>query len=570
MSKPMRYRLVLAAYLLGVCLIQGACPTTGFAQANAEERARASKPQPTEPTKWEVESTRGVVVAGGQEAVEAGAAVLRSGGNAADAAAATLLTLTVTDANQFCFGGEVPIMIYDAERQGVEVLAGQGAAPRLATAEHFRQLGGIPGSGPLSATVPASLDACLTLLARHGTRSFAASAGPMLGILDRGEFPWHTDLARTIRRLIAAEQVAGSDRQRGLRLVADFFYRGPVAREIDEWSQGAGALLRYTDLATHVTRVEEPVTADYRGYTVYKCGIWTQGPYLLQALRLLEGFDLAALGHNHPQTIHLAVETLKLALADRDVHFGDPLFADIPLHELLATSYADLRRPLIDLLQASLEVRPGDPRGGKALLAAVPGKTGANGNPHDTTTCLVADSRGNVIAATPSGWTGSLIGRTGVWLGSRMQSFNLQEGSPNCLTPGKRPRITLSPTLVLKDGRPRIAVSVAGGDGQDQLTLQLLTNVIDFGLEPAAAVTAPRFETKHFTSSFRQVPPDLGLVRINADVGPPTLDALQARGHRVTAVQSAIWIPSLLTIDPQTKLIRAAGDPKAGRHAAAQ
>jgi gamma-glutamyltranspeptidase/glutathione hydrolase len=520
-----------ATTALTLALPEPAAATDASAQTQPAQRARPSRPASVGEPRWEVSSTRGAVVAGGQEAVEAGLAVLKSGGNAADAAAATLLAQTVTDANQFCFGGEVPIMVYDARRGIVEVLAGQGAAPRLATPEEFR-----------------SRDD---------------------GILDRGEYPWHIDLARTIRRLIEAEKGSPDDRRRGLRLVADYFYRGPIAREIDAWSQSAGALLRYSDLATHVTRVEEPVTAGYRGYTVYKCGPWTQGPYLLQALQMLEGFNLKEMGHNQPDAIHLTVEAMKLALADRDVHFGDPLFEEIPLRALLSPHYADLRRPLIDLRQASLVLRPGDPRGGKALLEPVAVSHGPREPVNDTSTCLVADGQGNVIAATPSGWSGVLAGDTGIWLGSRLQSFNLIEESPNCLAPGKRPRITLTPTLVLKDGKPRIAVSVAGGDGQDQVTLQLLLNVVDFGLDPAAAVTAPRFETKHFIGSFRQPPPELGVMRVADEMDDHTVSDLKARGHEVKVVRSPIWVPTMLTIEPHSGLIRAAGDPKAGRHAAA-
>jgi gamma-glutamyltranspeptidase/glutathione hydrolase len=564
----MRSVLAHPLFHLTLLLVLIAGPVTAQEQRN--NRARPSKSISPAPEQWQASGSRGAVVAGGQEAVEAGLVVLQSGGNAADATAATLLAQTVTDANQFCFGGEVPIMIYDAERRTIEILAGQGAAPRLATAEYFRKKdGGIPASGIESATVPATLDAVLTLLERHGTRTFAQSATPMLALLDRGEFSWHTELAKTIRRLIDAEKTSPNDRRRGLRLVADYFYRGPIAREIDAWAQSAGALVRYSDLATHVTRVDEPIHADYRGCTVYKCGPWTQGPYLLQALQMLEGFDLKALGRNNPETIHLAVEALKLALADRDVYLGDPLFSDIPVRELISKSYADLRRPLIDPRQASLVLRPGDPKSGKPLLAQVRVPEGPRSPVNDTSTCAVADGNGNVIAATPSGWSGVLAGATGVWLGSRLQSFNLIEGSPNCLEPGKRPRITLTPSLVFKDKKPQIAVSVAGGDGQDQVTLQLLMNVIDFGLTPADAVTAPRFETKHFISSFRQVPPDLGVLRINADVGQSALADLTSRGHKLNVVNSAIWVPTMLTIDAHSGLLRAAGDPKVGRHAAA-
>jgi len=558
----------IAVQILPAILLLAGLQTSTLAQDSRAERARASRPAGRNPETWNATGSSGMVVGGGQEAVEAGLEVLQAGGNAADATVATLLAETVTDANQFCFGGEVPIMFYDARRRVIEIIVGQGAAPRLATADYFRQRDGISKSGPLAATVPATLDACLTLLERHGTRTFAQSAQPMLRILDRGEFAWHRDLAVTIRRLTEAEQSLGDDRIRGLRLVADYFYRGPIAREIDAWSRQVGALLRYSDLATHVTRIDEPVKAEYRGHTVYKCGAWSQGPYLLEALQLIEPFDLKQLGHNRPDTIHITVEALKLALADRDVHFGDPLFADIPLPQLISREYANLRRPLIDLHKASLTLQPGDPRGGKMLLTAAELPTRPAGAVKDTTTCLVADQHGNVVAATPSGWTGSLAGNTGVWLGSRLQSFNLIEGSPNCLEPGKRPRITLSPTLVLKDGSPRIAVSVAGGDGQDQITLQLLINSIDFGMDPATSVTAPRFETKHFISSFGQVAPELGLLRVNAEIGEQTIADLTSRGHRVVTARPPIWVPTMLVIEPGSNQIRGAGDPKAGRHAA--
>lgn len=517
---------------------------------------------------WNVSGKQGVVVAGGAEAVEAGITLLKSGGNAADAAAATILALSVTDATQFCFGGEVPILIYDARRRVVEVVAGQGVAPRLATREYFQKKGGIPGSGIEAAAVPAALDACLTVLDRYGTKTFAEAVTPALAILDRGKQEWHPRLAKTLRRLVEAEKGASGDRSRGLRLVADYFYRGPVAREIDAWSRTNGGLLRYSDLATHTTRIEEPVSITYRGNTVYKCGPWTQGPYLLEALQILEGFDLRSMGHNRPEAIHRSVEALKLALADRDVYLADPLFEDVPLRELLSPKYAELRRALIDPKQASLVQRPGDPRAGKALLEQADARRGLGGPADDTTTCLVADAQGNVVAATPSGWSGVMAGETGVRLGSRLQSFNIWEAHPNCIVPGKRPRITLTPTLVLKDGRPVIAISVAGGDGQDQATLQVLLNLIDFDLKPADAVTAPRFGTNHFLGSFRQAKPDLGSLRISSELDEETRAELKRRGHRVQLYKGSLWTPSVLTLDPKSKVLHGAGDPKAGRHAA--
>ncbi len=571
---------------LGICLFLG--PRPAWSQ-DAGKPAPAEVKRATPPNRgpWQAAGTQGAVAAGGRGAVAAGLEILKSGGNAADSAAATILALSVTDSRSFCFGGEVPILVYDARQHGVTVIAGQGAAPRLATRDEFLKRGGIPLKGILAAAVPAALDACLTLLDRFGTMTFAQVVAPTRVLLQHPTRPerWHADLARTITALVEAEAQAhpagststngGGSRSCGLRLVADAFYRGPIARRIDAWSRANGGLIRYVDLATHTTKVEEPVAIAYRGSTVFKCGAWTQGPYLLEALQILKDIDLKAMGHNRPDAIHTLVETLKLAMADRDTYYADPLFAEVPLAPLLSPEYAALRRGLIDPKAASLERRPGDPHSVKALLDPasdparrhVPAPLAAV---HDTTTCLAADRFGNFVAATPSGWSGVVAGDTGVWLGSRLQSFNLWDDHPNVIEPGKRPRITLSPTLVLRDGRPVLAISVAGGDNQDQMTLQLLVNHVDFGLEPAASVTAPRFMTDHFISSFGQKPPVLGQLRINPAIGPEIMDALKSRGHKLKTRSNALGAaPCVISLDPTTGQLRAAGDPRAGRHAMA-
>jgi gamma-glutamyltranspeptidase / glutathione hydrolase len=556
---PVMTRHALSSWLLGLGLLW----VCGWSATRAQA--------PREAGAWEASGTGGAVSAGGAGAVEAGIETLKAGGNAADAAVATILALAVTDGTSFCFGGEVPILVYDAKTGAVEVIAGMGAAPALATPAYFNKPGGIPARGVEAAAVPAALDACLTTLDRHGTITFARAAGPMLRLLDRHRLPWHADLARTVRTLIDAEARADGDRRRGLRLVADAFYRGPIARRIDAWSREHGGLVRYGDLARHVTRVEEPATISYRGHTVVKPGAWTQGPALLEALQLLEPFDLKTKGHDSPEAVHLEVEALELALADRDAFYADPLFEDVPLDDLLAPAYAAARRALIDPAHASLALRPGDPRAGKPLLDRPGTPLGPGGPAHDTTTCLVADRSGNMVAATPSGWSGVVAGDTGVWLGSRLQSFNLWAGHPNVLAPGKRPRITLSPTLVLdKDRKPVLAVSVAGGDNQDQMTLQLVLNHLDFGLAPAASVRAPRWMSEHFVGSFRQTPPKLGGLRINPSYGQSTLDALTARGHVLTVSPTPLAAaPSLIARDLATGRLSAAGDPRAGRHSGA-
>jgi gamma-glutamyltranspeptidase / glutathione hydrolase len=519
---------------------------------------------------WHASGKHGAVSAGGAEAVAAGLATLKDGGNAVDGAVATIFALTVTDGERTCFGGEVPIVIYDAKRNVVEVVCGLGTAPKLATREYFaNKKDGIPGKGVEPAAIPALVDGCLTALDRYGTITFADAVKPTLAILDRHEKLWHADLARTIRRMIDAEKQSPNDRKRGLRLVADFFYRGPLAKELDQWFRDNGGLIRYTDLATHVTRVEDPASADYRGHTVYKCGFWNQGPFLLQTLRLLEGYDLKAMGHNRPDTIHVMTEAMKLALADRDVYYADPLFVDVPAEALLSKKYADLRRPLIDMKKASLVRRPGDPRHGKALLDDPPAEGLGSDASLDTTSCVVADKFGNIVAATPSGFAGVVAGKTGVTLGTRLQSFNIWKGHPNCIEPGKRPRITLTPGLVFKDGKPILAFSAAGGDTQDQTALQVIVNHLDFGMEPKDAVTAPRFMTKHHLGSFRQTPAELGSLLLYPEFPKATFVELTARGHKITESKRFFAEPSVIAIDHKTGVMRVAGDPRAKRHAAA-
>jgi gamma-glutamyltranspeptidase/glutathione hydrolase len=524
---------------------------------------------------WRASGTQGVVAAGGAEAADAAIRILKNGGNAADAAVASLLCLAVTDPGNFCFGGEVPIIVYDAKRNLVEIICGQGGAPRLATREYFvRHHGGrIPGSDdPTTVAVPGAPDAMLIALDRYGAKTFGEVAQPVLEILDgvgdRPQPEWYPQLAKQIRRMIEAEKAASGDRRRGLRLAADCFYRGPIARDLDAWSRKSGGLLRYVDLATHATRIEDPISIEYRGFTVLKCGPWTQGPMMLQTLRLLEKSDLRSMKQNSAEYVHVLTETMKLALADRDTYYADPLFADVPLAALLSEQYAALRRPLIDLKKASLELRPGDPRGGKAILGIAPGDYRApREEVHDTTTCIVADGSGNVVVATPSGWGGVMAGDTGIRLNSRLRSLNTWEGHPNCIEPGKRPRITLTPTLVMNRGKPVAGISVAGGDLQDQVSLQVLLGWLEFGLTPADAVTRPRFYTDHLVGSFNQPPPQLGSLTVEPALGRDTIEALKTRGHQVKLGKPPFAHPIMVTIDPKTGTKQAAGDPKAKRHA---
>ena len=521
---------------------------------------------------WCASGRNGALAGGGSKAVAAGLEVLERGGNAIDAAVTTIFALAVTDFDQyFCFGGEVPILVFDARRGVVEVVCGQGGAPELATREHFAERGHTPDEGPEAPAVPGVLDACLTALGRYGTLTFADAIAPALRLLQRGERDWHRRFAATLRTLVAAERRT-RDRSAGLRRVADCFYRGPVARAIDEWSRAAGGLIRYHDLARHVTRIEAPIRGDYRGFTVCKCGPWSQGPVLLQALALLEGFDLRCSGRNSVALIHLITEAIKLAWADRDVYYGDPLYVPVPLAALLAPRYTLARRQLIDGRRASATQRPGNPLEVQPILHDVAGRLGpaaGAGRERDTTNCVVADRWGNVVAATPSGAAGGEAGSTGVMMGNRLECFNVWKGHPNCIRPGKRPRTTLTPTLVLQDGKPVLAVSVAGGDLQDQTTLQMLVDWIDFDVTAGQCVTAPRFFTRHLVGSFNQKPPELGSLYLSNEFGGEVGAGLKATGHRVTTVDRPQSHDVMVSIDRESGVMQAAGDPRTNRHAAA-
>ncbi|MHC4984565.1 MAG: gamma-glutamyltransferase family protein [Planctomycetota bacterium] len=527
------------------------------------------------PIGWHASGAGGAIAAGGADAVAAGMKMLGDGGNAIDAAVATIFALSVTDHGAFAIGGEVPIMVFDAKRQQVDVLCGLGAAPLAREAIDWYLANGIPADGDMKAAPPpAVLHACLTALMRYGTKSFGETIESTLALLDAGGRDWYERLARTLRWMLPAERCT-ENREDALTAVRDYFYSGDAAEKLEAWYIAKGGFLRWHDLTGHETRIERPVTIDYRGYTICKCDTWTQGPVLCQAMRLLEGFDLKAMGHLSADYVHVAAEALKLAFADRDRYYGDPHFADVPLAALLSREYADIRRPLIDLAAASKEVRPGDPIA-MAPLAAGGGESEAW--PGGTTTCVVADRWGNVVSATPScnvfGDKGD-GGETGITHGNRLRSLNTTPGHPNCIAPLKRPRITLTPTMVLRDGKSILAVSVAGGELQDQTSLNLLLNAIEFDMAPAEAVTAPRFATGHHEDSFNPVPArtdalgKLGSLQLHDGIDPKVREDLAGRGHEVSVTNGPIASPVMLRIDPNTGAFEAAGDPAAGRHAAA-
>jgi len=511
--------------------------------------------------------SQGVVVSGRPAATAAGIKILEQGGNAADAGAATLLALSVTYVGAFCVGGEIPVLVYDAEQKNVKLLEGQGEAPRDPKAIAWYMEHGIPDGDVKAAAVPGTIDAIVTLLKLYGTKSFEEVVQPTLAILDAGGPSWYidtgsgdkietgvnwqADMAVTFRKLVDSEKTAKGTRQERLEAVSDRFYRGDVAGALEAWYIEKGGFLRKADLAAHRTPVVDPLQGTYRGYTIYKAGPLTQGPYLLQTLRLLEGFDLKKMGFNSADYIHTVIEAEKLALADRDEYYGDPNFVKVPMQQLLSDQYTKMRRDLIDPKKASLELRPGDPYNMKPTKPPT-----ITGPWHGGTTVMcVTDKFGNVIAATPSGLssTAGVAGRTGIIHGSRLSSLNTFAGTPNVIQPGKRPRITLSPTLLFHDDYPVMAISVAGGDQQDQAAIQVILNYVEFGMSPEEAFRAPRFSTTHFISSFGQDRAKRGSLSVPTTLPVGVQADLRARGHIVTVSRAGVGGVALIGIDPTNK-----------------
>jgi gamma-glutamyltranspeptidase/glutathione hydrolase len=580
-----------------------------------------------------VRGKRGVVAGGQPLSVEAGLRIFQRGGNAVDAGVATVLAASVIEFSHFSFGGEVPILI-KLKGQKVVVIEGMGQAPMKATREFFvnrassdampgsaaKKTGLIPSTGPLSATVPAVLDACVTALDQFGTKTLAEVMEPAIQLADGfpidelrvqyiktrapifaqwepakrvflpgGEIPKvgdifvQADLARTLREIVRAERLASrgtrNNRHAGLMAARDYFYRGPIARRIGDYMQANGGLIAADDFAKFAAKVGQPVETEYRGYQVFKAGFWTQGPALIETLNMLEGFDLKKMGHNSPAYIHTLAEALKLALADRDRYYGDPNFVKIPTTELLSKEYAALRRPLIDERHASLAQQPGDPMNMKAVLASAVQTVGrASALPeieraNDTTCVNVVDKDGNMFSATPSGaWLPAVVaGDTGVLMGQRLQSSLTDANSPNVVAPGKRPRITLTPTLVLKGGEPFMVLSTPGGDNQDQALLQVLLNIVEFGMNPQEAVEAPRFDTQHYVSSFDDHEFLPGSLNVESRVGLKTIQELSQKGHKVKVQGEwgTLSSPTVITYDPKTGVAAAGADPRRSRYAVA-
>jgi gamma-glutamyltranspeptidase/glutathione hydrolase len=538
---------------------------------------------------------RGVIASGHYLAARAGQLMFEKGGNAIDAAVASGFALNILEPQSNGIGGEVPILIYNAAKGQVFSISGQGWVGRAATIDWFRKakIDPIPGDGLLPATVPAAFGSWAFALMRFGTLTLrdvlepaidytehgfgvyptlrtalvglakkfrehwpgsAAIYLPNNRVPDVGELLRNPDWANTMKRVV---EVESKEKKRGregaIQAAIDYWYKGDPAERmvsfmqknefLDASRRRNRGLLSKEDFAEWQPRSEDPVTVKYRGLDVYKCGPWTQGPVFLQQLRLLEGFELRKLGHNSPQYIHTVIESAKLAFADRERYYSDPEFVKVPMKELLSRPYADARRKLIDPKKASMEMRPGSISGPQS-------KGWVPEDMHDlpqtfrgdtTHTCAV-DRHGNMMAATCSGgWIPSspVIPGLGFCMGTRAQMFYLDPHHASALVPRKRPRTTLTPSLVLKDNQPFMVFGTPGGDQQDQWTLQFFLNYVDFNMNLQEAIDQPTFHSIHFPSSFYPHDATAGGLVLEGRIPEATRKEMASRGHKVQA--AADW-----------------------------
>ena len=604
LSDRWRFRLVAGGVVL--------------AGASALPAQHVPPPRRAETMRPEILGTHGIVAAGRHYSVAAGIRMLQRGGNAVDAGVATVFAAAVCEISHFGFGGEAPAMIYDAKTREIIVISGQGPAPKAATPGLFNAGGMIPANGPLGATIPAVMDAMALALEARGTMRLEQVMRPAIELADgfpmyaflRGfllserqateQYEWSAktyypdgrvpevgemfrqpNLARTLRAIVAAEKRVFSrthNRVAAIRAGRNAFYTGDIAHRIVDADRAAGGVFAYEDLAGYHGSIEKPVTTSFHGYDVYKAAPWNQGPVLLQTLNILEGIALESFGDNSADYIHHVHEAIKLAYDDRNAYYGDPAFVKVPLAGLLSKTYAAERRALIGR-QAALDHRVGDPYrfDPDVKPPAVRYRPHAQGTHSsaasgDTTCVDVVDKDGSLFSATPSsGWLlgGAFVaGDTGVPLSNRMQVFDLDPASPNVLAGGKRPRTTLTPTLLLKDQKPFLAISTPGGDSQDQQILNVLLQVIVFGKDLQDAIEAPRINSLHPHSSFDNHDSDPGALEIENRVPAAVRDALTARGHRLRVLGPYGMSTGVVAVgvDPRNGTLRGGADVRRERY----
>jgi gamma-glutamyltranspeptidase/glutathione hydrolase len=552
-------------------------------------------------TRPEISGTFGVVTTTHWIASAVGMKMLEQGGNAFDAAVAAGFVLQVVEPHLNGPGSDMSLIYRRGGQPDCRVICGQGTTPAGATIAHYRGLGlkTVPGSGLLATVVPGAFDAWMILLRDHGVLSLRDVLEPAIYYAEHGhpalarvcdtikenasffEAEWQGSydiwcpngtivkaggllknpaLAQCWTRLLQ-ESEAVSGREAQIERARNCYYQGFIAEEIDlfirhqELSDEFGVrhkgVLTGEDMANWSAQEEAPLKLDYHGWTVHKTGPWGQGPVLLQSLALLKGHDLAALDPNGAEFVHLTVEAMKLAFADREIYYGDPNFCDVPMRHLLSDSYNDQRRQLI-MHSALNDLVPGHVNGfehqlsqGMAEIAQNSPTDSAIYEPTmahlasergDTVHLDIIDRLGNVVSATPSGgWLQSspAIPALGFCLNTRAQMMWLRPGLPSSLAPNKRPRTTLTPSIACFEGRDWLAFGTPGGDQQDQWQLGFFLRHVHHGLNLQQAIDAPMFHSSHFPSSFYPRGRSPGEIMVEASFPKATITDLKARGHKV-------------------------------------
>jgi gamma-glutamyltranspeptidase/glutathione hydrolase len=564
-----------------------------------------------------------------------GLRILEQGGNAIDAGVAAGICLNVVEPQSAMFGGVAPIVVFLANgaddeagsttagsgRSRVFTVSGLGRWPQAASLDDYlaRYGGDLPAGVPRTVT-PGAPDAWLTALARFGTLSLAEVLQPALELAREGFPMWpglhesiasaaqpgypltqwpssaavwmpggrvpaageifrQPDLASTFQRLINAEAHASGDRAARIMAARDLLYRGELAQQIASFYQEEGSILTAQDLAEFAVKVEPPAHTTYRGYDVYSCGPWCQGPTLLQALNLLEGFDLPAMGRGTASYLHTVAEALDLAFADRERYYGDPDLIDVPLAGLLSKDYAAARRELIREGRVWGEMPPaGDPWSyqnghGAGAAAGDPPRPDYREPEADTAYVCVVDADGNTFSATPSdGIFGSpIVPGLGFAVSSRGTQTWLDPQHASRLQPWKRPRLTPNPALALRDGHSFMPFGCPGGDQQVQGMLQVFLNVVEFGLDPQAAIESPRICSDNFPNSFWPHVYHPGRLNVETRVPAAVREQLAAWGHKVYADHAWGGVSRVcaIVVDPESGTRSGGADPRApGGHAA--
>jgi gamma-glutamyltranspeptidase/glutathione hydrolase len=589
--------------------MMGAMSLDSAASQQETQKLTAASANPATMT-VQVIGTRWAIAAGHPLAAEAGARMLAAGGNAIDAGVAAGMTLGVVHPDMVSFAGVAPILVHTARDRTTWQVSGVGPYPRASTLELFRaKHGGQIPVGLGRTVVPAAPDAWCTALERWGTMSFADVALPATehaeggfpvsnfsayqmganadkyrrwpssaSVLLRdgrayraGEVLVQRELGETLSRMMAAERRAGGSRAAGIRAARDEFYRGETAKRIAEFHRANDGPLAYDDLAEFSVEVEGALTTTFGDHEVAACGFWCQGPVFLQILNMLDGIDLARLGHNSPAYLHRLIETIKFAFADREAYYGDPHFVKVPADHLLAKAYAEVRRALIGERAWRDLPPPGDVGTARASVrretAAVP-MAGGSTDALDTSYVAVMDADGNAFSATPSdpNVDSPVVSGVGCVVSPRGSQGWLDPTHASVVAPGKRPRLTPAPAMLLRDGRAVMPFGTPGGDVQQQAMLQVLLNVTVFGMAPQTAVEAPRVASRSFADSFWPHPIGLNKVEAERRLPQETRDALAALGHDVTAWPEWEWragaVCAVKAGDEGTRW--AAADPRRG------